>query len=93
MFDEKGIEITEAVEARKQKITGDDAWAILSAADELIVGRGKKFAVFNPKKDDKEAILKVCLGRTGNLRAPTLTFGKRIVVGFNDDMYAQFVSG
>ena len=91
MFDEKGIEITEAVEARKQKIAGDDAWAILAVADELIVGRGKKFEVFNPKKDDKDAILKVCLGRTGNLRAPTLKMGKRIVVGFNDDMYAQYV--
>ncbi len=92
MFDDKGITIDEAVEARKQKIEGDDAWALLSAADELIVGRGKKFTVYDPKNDDKETILKVCLGRTGNLRAPTLKMGKRIVVGFNDDMYDQFVA-
>ena len=91
MFDNKGIEITEAVEARKQKIEGEDAWNILAATDKLIVGRGKKFQTFNPKSDDKEAILKVCLGRTGNLRAPTLKLENRIVVGFNDDMYAQFV--
>ena len=91
VFDDKGIEIIEAVEARKQKIEGDDAWAILGSAKELIVGRGKKFQVFDPKKDDKEAILKVCLGRTGNLRAPTLKMGDRVVVGFNDDMYEQFV--
>jgi len=91
VFDNKGIEITEAVEARKQKIEGEDAWNILAATDELIVGRGKKFQTFNPKSDDKEAILKVCLGRTGNLRAPTLKLENRIVVGFNDDMYAQFV--
>ncbi|RUM35978.1 MAG: hypothetical protein DSY50_03435 [Desulfobulbus sp.] len=92
MFDEKAIAITEAVEARKQKIEGDAAWKILAGADELIVGRGKKFTSFDPKKDDKEAILKVCLGRTGNLRAPTLKMGKRVVVGFNDDMYAEFVA-
>ncbi len=91
MFDAKGIEITEAVEARKQKIEGDDAWNILASTDELIVGRGKKFQTFDPKTDDKEAILKVCLGRTGNLRAPTLKMGSRVVVGFNDDMYEQFV--
>jgi hypothetical protein len=91
VFDDKGITIKEAVEARKQKIEGDDAWAILSAAKELVVGRGKKFQVFDPAKDDKEAILKVCLGRTGNLRAPTLKMGDRVVVGFNDDMYARFV--
>ena len=92
MFDDRGIAIKEAVEARKEKIEGDDAWAILGAADELIVGRGKKFQLFDPKKDDKEAILKVCLGRTGNLRAPTLKMGGRVVVGFNDEMYAQFVA-
>ena len=92
MFDDRGIAIKEAVEARKEKIEGDDAWTILGAADELIVGRGKKFQVFDPKKDDKEAILKVCLGRTGNLRAPTLKMGGRVVVGFNDEMYAQFVA-
>lgn len=91
MFAEKGIGITEAVEARKQKIEGDDAWAVLESAKELIVGRGKKFQIFDPKKDDKEPILKVCLGRTGNLRAPTLKMGDRVVVGFNDDMYEQFV--
>ncbi len=92
MFDEKGILINEAVEARKQKIEGDDAWAILGAAKELIVGRGKKFQVFDPAKDDRDEILKVCLGRTGNLRAPTLKIGDRVVVGFNDEMYAQFVA-
>ena len=92
MFDDRDIAIKETVEARKQKIECDAAWAILGSADELIVGRGKKFQVFDPKKDDKEAILKVCLGRTGNLRAPTLKLGNRVVVGFNDEMYAQFVT-
>jgi arsenate reductase-like glutaredoxin family protein len=92
VFDDRGIEITQVVEARKQKIEGDDAWDILSSTSELVVGRGKKFQVFDPKKDDKEAILKVCLGRTGNLRAPTLKLADRIVVGFNDDMYEQFVA-
>jgi arsenate reductase-like glutaredoxin family protein len=91
VFDEKEITITEAVEARKQKIEGDDAWNILASTDELIVGRGKKFQTFDPKNDDKDAILKVCLGRTGNLRAPTLKMENRIVVGFNADMYAQFI--
>lgn len=92
MFDAKNISITETVEARKQKIAGDDAWAILGKAKELLVGRGKKCITFDPAVDDKEEILKVCLGRTGNLRAPTLKMGSRVVVGFNDDMYEQFVA-
>ncbi len=91
MFDEKSIEIGEAVEARKQQIADDDAWSLLSAAETIVVGRGKKSIVFDPKKDNKEDILKVCLGRTGNLRAPTLKIGKVLLVGFNEGMYAEYV--
>ena len=93
MFDEKGIEIKETVEARKEKIEGDDAWAILSGAREIVVGRGKKFQVLDPATDDRDEILRLCLGRTGNLRAPTLKIGDRIVVGFNEAMYEQYVQG
>ncbi len=91
MFKEKAITLKEVVEARKQKIHGDDAWDILSAADEIVVGKGKKFQVFKPAQDNREDILKACLGRTGNLRAPALKIGDRMIVGFNDEMYAQYV--
>ncbi len=91
MFKEKAITLKEVVEARKQKIHGDDAWDILSAADEIVVGKGKKFQVFKPAHDNREDILKACLGRTGNLRAPALKIGDRMIVGFNDEMYAQYV--
>ena len=91
MFDKNNITIDEAVEARKQKIEGDDAWNLLAAADRIVVGRGKKVVVYDPSKDDKDEILKACLGRTGNLRAPTLKIGRLLVVGFNDEMYAQYV--
>jgi hypothetical protein len=90
VLDKRGLEIKETVEARKQKIAADSAWEILESAKKLVVGRGKKFQVFDPAKDEKKAILKACLGRTGNLRAPALKMGDRVVVGFNDDMYAQF---
>lgn len=92
MFDENNITIDEAVEARKQKIEGDDAWNLLTASDQIIVGRGKKVVLYDPKTDDKDEILKVCLGRTGNLRAPTLKMGRLLVVGFNDEMYAEYVA-
>lgn len=81
----------EVVDTRKEKITEDGAWELLKAAQELVVGRGKKFEIFHPAQDEKEVILKACLGRTGNLRAPALKIGKRMVIGFNDAMYEQFV--
>jgi len=91
VFDNKGITIKEVVEARKQKIAGDDAWKLIASAREVIVGKGKKFHVFDPSADSREDILKAALGRTGNLRAPALKMGDRLVIGYNEDMYKQYI--
>lgn len=91
MFDENKCSIGEEVNAGKVKISDDEAWEVLAGADELIIGRGKKFSVYQPSEDNKEEILKQSLGRTGNLRAPTLKIGKKVIVGFNDEMYAQYI--
>jgi len=91
VFDAKDISLKQVVEARKQKIEGDEAWKLLGSAEEVIVGRGKKFQVFRPDVDSREDILKVALGRTGNLRAPALKIGSRMVVGFNEDMYREYI--
>ncbi len=91
MLRAKNIEMREVVEARKEKIAGEEGWQILSSADEIVVGRGKKYESFIPSSENKDDILKACLGRTGNLRAPALKIGSRMVVGFNEDMYNIFV--
>ncbi len=45
---------------------------------------------FDLKKADttEEEMLKAVLGPTGNLRAPTMLMGKKMIVGFNEEMYA-----
>lgn len=45
----------------------------------------------NLKKDEwtEDELLKVILGPTGNLRAPTFRVGKKMVVGFNAEMYSE----
>jgi hypothetical protein len=91
VFDEKGIGLKEVVEARKKKISDQDAWNLLSSAEEIVVGKGKKYQVFHPASDPREDILKSCLGRTGNLRAPALKVGNRMIVGFNHDMYEKYL--
>ena len=35
----------------------------------------------------EEELLKLMLGPTGNLRAPTLLVGKNLIIGFNEEMY------
>lgn len=57
----------------------------------LLVAKGKKITRVDLKKDrpDDETLVKLMLGPTGNLRAPTMKLGKTVLVGFNDDLYAE----
>ncbi len=38
-----------------------------------------------------EMLLKHMLGPTGNLRAPTIIKGKKLLVGFNEKVYAETI--
>ncbi len=85
------MKIDELVDARKNVIKADGAWELFQGADSLHVGRGKKTVLFTPDPASQEEILKVSLGRTGNLRAPTLRVGKVLYVGYNDEMYKELM--
>lgn len=82
----------ETVDARKQVVKADAAWEIIKDMESLHVGRGKKTQVFSPDTASKEEILKVSLGRTGNLRAPALRIGSVLYVGYNDAMYGGIIT-
>jgi arsenate reductase-like glutaredoxin family protein len=47
------------------------------------------------RKDRPEdaALVGMMLGPTGNLRAPTLIVGKKVIVGFNEDLYEEVFGG
>lgn len=62
---------------------------MLKKASTLISAKGKKVVEVDLKKTDlsQDEILKLVLGPTGNLRAPTLLVGKKMIVGFNEEMY------
>jgi arsenate reductase-like glutaredoxin family protein len=40
-------------------------------------------------RPDDDELTAMMLGPTGNLRAPTLRCGKKVVVGFNADVYGE----
>jgi ATPase subunit of ABC transporter with duplicated ATPase domains len=82
----------EIEDARKNVIKADGAWEMIVKAKSLSVGRGKKIQTFVPDEDNKEEVLKVCLGRTGNLRAPTVRSGEQVYVGFNEEMYKELTA-
>ena len=78
------------VDAKKDVHQKAEALKLISAATSVHAAKGKKIVEVNLKKSDttEEELLKVVLGPTGNLRAPTMVMGKKMIVGFNDKMYA-----
>ena len=91
MLHRNNLSPQEIVDARKEALAGEDAWRLLANAKEIVVASGKKYLSFNPKSNSKDDILKQTLGRTGTLRAPTLLIGDRLLVGYCDALYVQFL--
>lgn len=87
MFEQKNITLESRVDARKEKIDQTRAWEMLAAADQIQIGKGKKVLTFEPLPENREDILKAAMGRSGNLRAPALKVGRRIMIGFNEALY------
>ena len=77
------------MDAKKETHQKDKALQVLKKATQLRAAKGKKIVEVDLKKTEltEDEILKLILGPTGNLRAPTLLKGKTMVVGFNDQMY------
>ncbi|MEM9940871.1 MAG: ArsC family (seleno)protein [Planctomycetota bacterium] len=86
-----GVEATTEVNAKKAVHQKPEALELLQNASHLFAARGKKVVEVNLRKDEptEEELLKLVLGPTGNLRAPTLLVGKKMVVGFNQEMYEK----
>lgn len=85
------MEAKTEVDAKKETHQKEDAIKLLGGVSELYAAKGKKVVHLNFKKDEptEEEMLKLVLGPTGNLRAPTLRVGKKLIVGFNDEMYSD----
>lgn len=72
-----------------KKLGKTDAAAMAKAASRVVVAKGKKISEFKPGGKASKEIVEAMLGPTGNLRAPCLKVGKTVIVGFNDDVYAD----
>ena len=62
--------------------------------DELVVAKGRRvlrFALGSERPSDEE-LLALMLGRSGSLRAPTMRVGKRLLVGYNQDILASVLA-
>ena len=64
---------------------------MLKSAKSVTVAKGKKVQNFSAVTDDKAAILQQAMGPTGNLRAPTYRVKDRFIIGFNAELYEDWV--
>ncbi len=64
-----------------------DVLKLFADAQRIDVARGKKVVSFESPFAETEPLLKSVMGRSGNLRAPTIRKGKRFFVGFSAEGY------
>ena len=66
-----------------------EATKLIKQARFFYAAKGKKVVSYDLEKDKpKEAdLVKLMMGPTGNLRAPTILKGNKLIVGFNDELY------
>jgi hypothetical protein len=82
------------VDARKAPLDREAALALVRGAKTLLVARGKKLVrheikAASPSDDEIAALI---VGRSGNLRAPTVRFGEDLFcVGFSEEALTQGV--
>ena len=74
-----------------RKLGLSDALGLVEQADRLVVAKGKKLTVLDlgAESPTDDAVAKLMLGPTGNLRAPTLRVGRTLVVGYNEQALAE----
>ena len=79
------------MDARKERLGPDAALKLTQNVSEIIAAKGKKVVRFHLAKDkpSRDDLLAVLLGPSGNLRAPTLRKGKKLLIGFDAGAYSE----
>ncbi len=90
-LENKQVTAAEVIDAGKTKFDEKAAWNMLKDAAAISIAKGKKVQGFDPSKDDKADILKSAMGPSGNLRAPTYRVKDLFVIGFNEELYEDWV--
>ena len=87
-MDANSITAKELIPASR-KLGRKEAGELAKNASLVIVAKGKKVSEFKPGGKAGKAVVDAMLGPTGNLRAPTIRKGKTVIVGFNEEVFAD----
>jgi arsenate reductase-like glutaredoxin family protein len=86
------LDVKEMVDARKTRIGPSDLRKVLGDATSVTVAKGKKVTRFDlGGKVPRAELAAAMIGPTGNLRAPTLRRGKKVIVGFHEEALEEFL--
>ena len=91
-LDTHSLQPESRTDARKEQMDATAVWDLMGSAERIVVAKGRRVETFVPTEDTQESILKVVMGRSGNLRAPTVRIGDSFFVGFNNALYDQMMS-
>lgn len=77
--------------ANKVKLGPAEALEVARQCSQISVAKGNKLVHINMKKDapSDDELLALLLGTSGRLRAPTIRSGKRLMVGFSEEMLTE----
>lgn len=90
LLEKKRVTAQNEVDCKKQPIDEKALTAKLRELETVIVTKGKVAHRYSPSEDQAE-ILASAIGRSGNLRAPSLRHGNTLLVGFSEDIYPELV--
>ena len=78
------------MDARKKRIGPAEALAIVGGVRNLWVAKGKRSVHIDMEKErpGDDELLRLLIGPSGNLRAPSIRKGDSLFVGFHEDDFA-----
>lgn len=90
-LDSRGVKVRETVDAAKQRYERADLDALFRGAKRVVLAKGQKTVAFalaegQPLPDE---LVRVALGPSQKLRAPTVRVGETWFVGFVDDAWTR----
>ena len=81
-------------DAKRERLGAREALALAGEMHELYVAKGHKIVHVDLRRErpERDALLKLLLGPSGSLRAPTIRAGKTLLVGFDADTYGKVLT-
>ncbi len=93
-FERSQLQATTMVDARKERFSEQQVLKLASKVDHIYATRGTKVVHLDLKGTQHEAaeITRLLIGPSGNLRAPTIKQGRKLIVGFHEETYKQLLT-